>query len=164
MFHIWLSSWKNNYWHSVIQLPILWNHYCLSVQGSLSNTKTTSRRYFDKWVILKWDLRVACLWIATLAISEFRSASLVICEQCATIQQVCELLAVSSETYSESIRKSKMKVFAKIINKRLSVANYYRRKLCNRCSTGFWIPLSSQSSVCSLRRISLDYIESASSV
>ena len=95
LFHICLSLWKNNHWHSIIQLPVVWNHYWLSVQSSYSNIKTTSGCYFDEWMILKFDLEVACLWNANSA-CELRAVSVVTCELWAAIQSVCWLWAASS--------------------------------------------------------------------
>ena len=111
LFHICLSLWKNNHWHSIIQLPVVWNHYWLSVQSSYSNIKTTSGLYFDKWMILKFDLRSVCLGNVSLGVFEFW----------ALIQPVCELRAVSPNAYLEPSRIS-MELFAKIVN-------VWRRKL-----------------------------------
>ena len=72
----------------------------LSVQRSWINIKAMSAHYFN-WVILKCDLRLACLRNANPAICELWVASLVIWVLWYTIYPVCELRAVSSETYSE---------------------------------------------------------------
>ena len=111
LFHICLSLWKNNHWHSIIQLLVVWNHYWLSVQSSYSNIKTTSGCYFDEWMILKFDLRGVCLGNVSPAVFEFW----------ALIQPVCELRAVTPKAYLEPSRIS-MELFAKIVN-------VWRRKL-----------------------------------
>ena len=55
--------------------------------------------YFNKGVILKCNQLVACLWNASPAIFEMRSATVVIGELWAAVQPVCELQAVSRESY-----------------------------------------------------------------
>ena len=87
---------NNYYWHSIIQLPIVWNHYWLSVWNSWSNIKRTTPGYFIKWVILL----VAYLWNVGSAITELCAMNLVICEiSAATIPQSSQLL--SAFNYSQ---------------------------------------------------------------
>ena len=73
----------------MIQLPLARNHFWLSVPSSWINIKTKSGRYFNKRVILKCDLWVACLWNATPVIRELQTVSLEIIGFCVAIQSVC---------------------------------------------------------------------------
>ena len=139
-----MTPWGNNYRHSIIQLPIIWNHYWLSVQSSWSHIKTTSERYFNKWVYSK--LRPACCVSVKCKLSNLRVQNCTHCELRFNQSVSCELWVHQSCIQNPA----NMELFVRIVSSMFD-----------------WIVNTLLESIISLwvgSRISLHYIKSVLSV